>query len=109
MDYLWFMVDFTLISTDSDESNDILRSFRRLLESKCIENIILVLHNQALPHKRDDNHIRSIDDIMGRFSSLNEDKSRDIYVLVADDDDSAKNLVNLQEMMKAIFSKRRKG
>ena len=106
--YVWFMVDIALISTDSDKLNDMLRYFRRLLDFKwfALKDIIVIFHNHALRHKRDDKYIRSIDNIVDRFSSLNEDKARNIYVLFADDDDSAKILVLLQKMMQAISLER---
>ena len=111
LDYLWFMADITLISTDPDKLNETLESFRCLFEFKWLasKDIMLVFQNHALRHKQDDDYMKSMNNILDQFCSLNEDKSREIFTVFARDDNSAFNLAYLQEVVQYGFLNRRKG
>ena len=101
VDYVLFMVDIALIGTDPDELNDVLQCFRHVIQGSAIKDIILVFQNHSLPHEPHDYRTILIGYIVGRFSSLNEDKSREIHTIFVDDGDSAVNLACLQDIVQS--------
>ena len=123
LDALLFMADLTVDNTYSadgslvDEWADTLQRFRRFCTLPLLaeKDIILFLNTEkssnkssklhSPSYKQEESHERSIDNFLESIA-LNADESRKIYVMVADNDESDKNLAFLEAAVEVILSKK---
>ena len=125
LDAIFFIADLAIYSTYStndslwDDWNSTLHRFRRVCNFAWLaekEIVLVLMNNDKLSNKRlnihasgskqEGNISKTIDDIIKRFVSLNDSPSRKIHVILADNDDRAKNLESLDGAVKQILSKK---
>lgn len=125
LDAIIFMADMAIYKTRSadgavvDEMDHTLQDFRRVCKFGWLaeRDIILFFLNvgeysaksskaHGPRHKYGDHGRSTADDIVKRFVSLNEDESREIHVIFADNDERAKNLECLDGAVGRILSKK---
>lgn len=102
-----------------DEWEDTLQNFRRICKLPWLaekEIVLIFLNLDKLSNKRPSVHVSShtsrdrhpwtANGIVQTFSSLNEDESREIHVIFADNEVRAKNLECFERAMERILSKK---
>lgn len=120
LDGIFFMVDLAICNPDLaenstlDEWGETLDRFARICKQPWLvgKDVLLVLKNleklqpsvHASSFKGESAHTGTVDAIVHRFCSLNEDESREIYILF-DNKVRASSLDCLHQMMKPIMRK----
>ncbi|CAF9942098.1 hypothetical protein IMSHALPRED_003202 [Imshaugia aleurites] len=121
LDAMIIMVDlavFTAHGAFLDEF-DTLQRFRRVCNSIWLaeKDVILVLLNidklsnkspivSAHDYKEEESQAQVADTVVNRFLSLNQDESRKIHVIFADNDDSSKNLECFEGAVQQILERK---
>ena len=125
LDAVLVTVDLAIYSTYStdgspvDEWEDTLQSFRRICKLPWLaeKEIVLIFLNldklskkrlsvHVPSHKNRDRHPWTANEIVQTFLSLDEDDSREIHVIFADNEVRAKNLECFERAMERILSKK---
>ena len=121
LDAIFFMVDFEICNpaladkSTMDAWEETLQRFVRICKQPWLvgKDVLLLFKNleklqpsvQAPSSKDKSTRAGTIDAIVDRYRSLNEDESREIYILF-DNKEGASNLEGLHQAMKSIMRKK---
>ena len=119
LDAIFFMVDLAICNPDladsstTDEWEETLQRFVRMCKSPWLvgKDFLLLFKNleklqrSVLAPSFKGEPVHPVDAIIDRFSALNEDESREIYIIV-DNKLRASNLEGLHQVMKSIMRKK---
>ena len=116
LDAIFFMVDLLADKSTTEEWEETLQRFAHLCKQPWLvgKDILLLFKNleqlqpsaHAHSFKNEPARAGTIDAIVDRFRSLNEDESREIYILF-DKKERASNLRGLNQAMKPIMRKKK--
>ena len=121
LDAMIFMVDLAVLNAHGAflDEFDTLQRFRRVCNSIWLaeKDVILVLLNidklsnnspivSAHDYKEEESQAQVADTVVNRFLSLNQDESRKIHVIFADNDDSSKNLECFEGAVQQILERK---